>query len=149
MQADVQRGEKEERISVAALSRCQDTQPHHRLIQTRVIVKGHLCGNVCHDLLGSWLGHLRQVGLVFRQGVDFVAVEGGPEVNVIDEGDYGVPCVDGAEEAYGAENVFVLFERESCQNGEGWAYIGKRKIITFAFHFRFFHFKTFSGKVEK
>jgi myosin heavy subunit len=27
------------------------------------------------------------------------------------------------------------------------AYIGKRKIITFAFHF--FHFKTFSGKVEK
>jgi len=31
------------------------------------------------------------------------------------------------------------------------SYIGKRKIITFAFHFRFslFHFKTFSGKVEK
>jgi len=27
------------------------------------------------------------------------------------------------------------------------AYIGKRKIITFAFHF--FHFKTFSGKVKK
>jgi len=26
-----------------------------------------------------------------------------------------------------------------------WAYIGKRKIITFAFHF--FHFKTSSGKV--